>query len=99
MKKVITSSTAITLVTVPAGSERSISKSEASAPCGMVSTRSAAPVLSSRIAVPPMTQNQITVAPLGTSSTPIRNCRTVRPREMRAMKVPTKGAQDSHQAQ
>ncbi|MNE79493.1 hypothetical protein D3C80_1759840 [compost metagenome] len=35
----------------------------------------------------------------GTSNTPIRNSRTVRPREMRAMNMPTNGDQAIHQAQ
>jgi len=39
------------------------------------------------------------VKPDGTSSTPIRNSRTVRPREMRAMNIPTNGDQAIHQAQ
>ena len=57
------------------------------------------PVVWVRNAVPPMIANQTALAPLGTSSTPIRNCRTVRPREMRAMNVPTNGAQEIHHAQ
>ncbi len=76
-----------------------MANSEASAPSLTLAARSAAPVESRRIAVPPITQNQTTVAPLGTSRTPIRNSRMVRPCEMRAMKVPTNGAQDSHHAQ
>lgn len=35
----------------------------------------------------------------GTTSTPKMNCRNVRPREMRARKSPTNGAQATHQAQ
>ena len=36
---------------------------------------------------------------MGTSSTPTTNWRMVRPREMRAMNMPTKGDQEIHQAQ
>ncbi len=36
---------------------------------------------------------------VGTSSTPTMNSRTVRPREMRAMNMPTKGDQEIHHAQ
>ena len=32
-------------------------------------------------------------------SAPVTNCRMVRPREMRAMNIPTKGVQEIHQAQ
>ena len=52
-----------------------------------------------RKALPPMTENQTALAPLGTSSTPTTNCRTVRPREIRARNVPTNGAQEIYQAQ
>ena len=49
--------------------------------------------------VPPSTANQMNPTMEGTSSTPVMNSRTVRPREMRAMKMPTKGAQEIHQPQ
>ncbi|MNC67623.1 hypothetical protein D3C75_1181330 [compost metagenome] len=39
------------------------------------------------------------VKAVGTSSTPMTNSRTVRPREMRAMNMPTNGDQAIHQAQ
>ncbi|SLI26891.1 Uncharacterised protein [Mycobacteroides abscessus subsp. abscessus] len=83
---------------MPSGSASSMPNSEASASAA-IAPRSATPVVVSRIAVPPITQNHTTVTPLGTSSTPTRNSRIVRPREMRARKVPTNGAQDSHHAQ
>ncbi|CAM4525081.1 hypothetical protein NONI108955_43070 [Nocardia ninae] len=83
---------------MPPGSASSMSKSEASASAAFA-VRSATPVVVNRMALPPMMQNHTTVTPLGTSSTPMRNSRMVRPREMRAMKVPTNGAQDNHQAQ
>ena len=50
-------------------------------------------------AVPPKMPNQITLTMLGTSSTPVTNCRMVRPRLIRAMNMPTNGVQDTHQAQ
>ena len=46
-----------------------------------------------------MTENHRKVTIVGTRSTPITNWRTVRPREMRAMKTPTNGAQLIHQPQ
>ena len=51
------------------------------------------------IAAPPKTANQTKLTPLGIRSTPMTNSRTVRPFEMRAMKVPTKGAHEIHHAQ
>ena len=47
----------------------------------------------------PNTPNQITEKPAGTASTPETNWRMVRPLEMRAMKMPTKGDQVMVQAQ
>ena len=56
-------------------------------------------VVSRKIAVPPRMPNQTMQTRVGTSSTPAMNSRTVRPREMRAMKMPTNGVQDIHQPQ
>ena len=42
---------------------------------------------------------QTMVTRVGTSSTAMRNSRTVRPLETRAMNMPTKGAQETHHAQ
>ncbi|MNQ65462.1 hypothetical protein D3C85_799170 [compost metagenome] len=58
-----------------------------------------APASSEYSAEPPMIANHTIVTPLGMTITPVTNSRMVRPREMRAMKVPTKGAQEIHQAQ
>ena len=44
-------------------------------------------------------ENQMRETTEGTSMTPVTNCRMVRPREMRAMNIPTKGVQEIHQAQ
>ncbi|MNI52410.1 hypothetical protein D3C73_1071870 [compost metagenome] len=67
------------------------------------STTSAKPcTLSTRImwmAVSPNTVIQNSVKPAGTSSTPVTNSRIVRPREMRAMNMPTKGDHAIHQPQ
>ena len=45
------------------------------------------------------TQNREVADQAGDGSTPLTNCRIVRPREMRAMNIPTNGVQESHQAQ
>ncbi len=68
-------------------------------PSDSFSAMSTTPVSSSRMPVPPSTQNQTAEAPEGMSRTARRNSRMLRPLEMRAMKVPTKGAQESHHAQ
>lgn len=46
---------------------------------------------------PPKTPNQTIENNEGATITPIRNSRIVRPREIRAIKMPTKGDQASHQ--
>lgn len=51
------------------------------------------------MAVPPKTQNHSRLTVLGTRMTPPMNCRTVRPRLIRAMNMPTNGVQEIHQAQ
>lgn len=53
----------------------------------------------SQIAVPPKIENASTQITVGASSTTLTYWRRVRPREMRATKTPTKGAQDTHHAQ
>lgn len=47
----------------------------------------------------PNTVNHTRLTRVGASSTPMMNSRMVRPREMRAMKMPTNGAQLTHQPQ
>ena len=54
---------------------------------------------SSQIATSPKTVNQMKLKPAGANRTPSRNCRMVRPREMRAMNMPTKGDHEIHQPQ
>jgi len=51
------------------------------------------------MAVPPKTVIHRVHASEGTISTETMNSRTVRPRETRAMNMPTKGDQEIHQAQ
>ena len=46
-----------------------------------------------------MIENHRKVTSVGTASTPATNSRTVRPFEMRAMKIPTNGDQLIHQPQ
>src|SRR5690606_2227458 len=59
----------------------------------------AATPISRKMAVLPKTVIQKKVKTVGTSKTPSTNSRTVRPREMRAMNMPTKGDHAIHQAQ
>src|SRR5829696_5630159 len=51
------------------------------------------------MAVPPKTANHTKLTTLGARITPETNSRIVRPLEMRAIKVPTNGAHEIHQAQ
>ena len=62
-------------------------------------TMSASPLRCSSMPVPPTTANQKNPNPVGAATTPMMNSRMVRPREMRATNMPTKGAQETHQAQ
>src|SRR5690606_7820276 len=62
-------------------------------------TSPAATPVSMNIAVLPNTVIQMKVKPAGMNSTAVTNSRTVRPREMRAMNMPTNGDQEIHQAQ
>ena len=60
---------------------------------------SAWPVRWSSMPVPPTTANHRKPNPVGAATTPMMNSRIVRPREMRATNIPTKGAHETHQAQ
>jgi hypothetical protein len=53
----------------------------------------------SLIAAPPKTAIHRTQTRLGMIRTQVTNSRTVRPRETRAMNMPTKGDQEIHHAQ
>ena len=60
---------------------------------------SAAPESCKSMAVPPRMANHTKLTTLGARITPKTNSRMVRPLEMRAIKVPTNGAQEIHHAQ
>ena len=64
-----------------------------------VAIRSASPFTCRWMPVVPTMANQMKPMPVGAATTPSTNSRMVRPREMRATKVPTKGAQEIHHAQ
>ena len=51
------------------------------------------------IALLPNTVIHMSVKPAGTNSTPVTNSRMVRPRETRAMNIPTNGDHESHHPQ
>ncbi|CAB4904271.1 unannotated protein [freshwater metagenome] len=57
------------------------------------------PACCAAMPAPPKTANQTRLTALGTSRTPVTNCRMVRPRLIRAMNRPTNGVQLIHQAQ
>ena len=95
-KKMATSTITTTLASVASGNCSSIVNSWAScAPAPKMSV----PAFWRSIAVPPKTANQSRLTRLGTRSTPATNWRIVRPREMRAMNMPTNGVHEIHQAQ
>ena len=99
-KKVTTRTTDRDTTTVEKGSPCSISNSAVSVltlPSEPMSPPS--PSTCRYSAAPPSTENHSSVTSVGTSSTPATNSRTVRPREMRAMNTPTKGAHEIHQPQ
>src|SRR5699024_1784825 len=99
MKNNTTRTLAITENTPPSGKTSSTVNSEPSGETTPSVTRSASPHCRREIPRPPMTANQSMPSKVGTSMTPIMNSRMVRPRETRAMKIPTNGAQAIHQPQ
>jgi hypothetical protein len=98
-KKIPTSTITSTVEAAATGRWSSTAKSaESVSTAPALSTRS--PVLRwMSIAVPPKTANHTRLTSDGTMSTPVTNCRIVRPRLMRAMNMPTNGVHDTHQAQ
>jgi hypothetical protein len=80
------------------GSCSSAVKSESSG-VDVVPIKSACPLVWRSIPVAPTIANQTKPSPVGIATTPRMNSRIVRPLEMRATKVPTKGAQEIHHAQ
>ena len=88
----------------PSMSKRMRSKLMSGAPSTMYASASTVPSPRSArswmpIAPPPKIANHSSEMTDGTSRTPVTNWRIVRPREMRAMKRPTNGDHDTHQAQ
>src|SRR5699024_2139066 len=65
----------------------------------MLSVNPAAPDRAIEIEVPPRMPEATKSRVVGMKIVPRRNWRMERPREMRAMKVPTNGDQEIHQAQ
>src|SRR5690606_4245501 len=99
-KKVITSKVATSDITADSGR---CSKNWNSATAVSAATASASAempcIMTMWMAVSPNTVIQMKVKPTGTNSTPTTNSRMVRPRETRAMNMPTNGDQAIHQAQ
>ncbi len=100
----VTKNTAIsTIATIDSscGNGRKSKKrnSSASTLVAVCASAPAAPCVSSQIALLPNTVIHTRLNAVGTSSTPITNWRIVRPREMRAMNMPTNGDHDTHHAQ
>ena len=85
-------------VIVVNGSSSSAVKSDSSG-VEVVAIRSAAPLICMSIEADPMIANQTKPMPVGIATTPMMNSRIVRPFEMRATNVPTKGAHEIHHAQ
>src|SRR5512138_2491421 len=98
-KKVTTSSVAIADVIVDHGKPSRDANSATGRLSPTSSINGTTPSDCCHSAVLPNTVIQRNVKSTGTSSTPLTNCRMVRPREMRAMNIPTKGDHAIHQLQ
>ena len=99
-KKTATSSTArVEVIAAPGRFSRKWKMAVDRSVCTACEIAPAAWPMSRLMAVFPNTVIHRKVKPVGTSSTPMMNCRTVRPREIRAMNMPTNGDQAIHQAQ
>ncbi len=97
MKKTDNISITTTEVTPLAGRASNIKNSMS---CGdSAPPISATPSDCSFMAVPPEIAKARKHTMVGASSTTVTNSRSVRPRLIRAMKIPTKGVQEIHQAQ
>jgi hypothetical protein len=99
IKKMLTSTSARIEVTFPSGNAVRVSKSDWGRLFAAVLAMLPPLFRSRKIADPPKTVNHRKLKSVGAKSTPKTNCRIVRPREIRAMNVPTKGAQEIHHAQ
>ncbi len=89
----------VEVTAVPGRYSRNLNRAVDKSVCTAFEMAPAACAMSKLMAVLPKTVIHRKVKPDGTNSTPIRNSRTVRPREMRAMNMPTNGDQAIHQAQ
>src|SRR5699024_10837993 len=103
MKKIAITMMAMTESTDPSGRPPRMSKSVSSAmrlpSSPSMGLMSVSFITYLKRLAPPMMENQTTPTVKGTSMTAVMNSRTVRPREIRAMKTPTNGAQAIHQPQ
>ena len=100
-KKITTSTMPMNEVTPASGNSSSI-RNRASSGCPSSTAAAAAvwpPSRWSDSAVAPKACIQSAEISTGTASMPPTRPRTVRPREIRAMNMPTKGVHESHQAQ
>ncbi|MDF9791391.1 hypothetical protein M2440_002092 [Methylorubrum extorquens] len=98
-KKKITSSVASPEAIMPNGRCPSISNRATGMLSLTICASGTAPARSISMAVLPNTVIQKKVNSTGTSSTPVTNSRMVRPREIRAMNMPTKGDHAIYQPQ
>ena len=96
MKNVASRIIAMTDDTAPPGN---VCSRENSWPSEVPSPQIDSPACSSEMAEPPKMENHTSDTTDGTITTVKMNSRMVRPREMRAMNMPTNGDQDTHQAQ
>ena len=97
MKNTITSTMPIKLEICASGSSRSVAKSFKGSSASAAARLPA--VTNWSMATVPKAVNQTMDTSDGSSTTKNTVWRTVRPREMRAMNMPTKGAQAVHHAQ
>ena len=83
-------------MTVAHGIVSSRAKSEASAEAAPARS---APFCCALMPAPPKIANHTRLTTVGTRRTPVTNSRMVRPREIRAMNIPTNGVHETHHAQ
>ncbi|MOA09827.1 hypothetical protein D3C78_1296820 [compost metagenome] len=78
---------------------RKLNSASATSFCTVLARSRAPSAMIRLMALLPNTVIHSSVKPAGTNSTPVTNSRMVRPRETRAINMPTKGDQDNHQPQ
>src|SRR5690606_5149105 len=98
-KKIAITTIAVIVMSMLRGSCSKSTKITVAISACTASTRPASPASSKLIAVLPNTTIQKNVVSDGASSTPAMNSRIVRPREIRAINIPTNGDQLIHQPQ